>query len=181
MFLKKSMAIAAVVAAGMTFVATPAFASASSTSNGETVVVGGRTFGPEDGVETTTESYTITPGSGETVGSQYPTDPVPGKFQTKATWGASYATSDEYVQYFYRGKAKAAANVYSGKRIIKVCIQYTRNGKGVADKRCSSATSNGSSWTAGPETTSNATDATYVSGPRTIFNISTTRVDPGIR
>jgi hypothetical protein len=178
---KKSAAIAAVLAAGLSsLVATPAFAE-DATTGSETITVGGREFGPEDGLVTTTESFEITPGTGETVGSVFPTDRVPGTIQPLADWGSSYARSSEYVQYFYKGTAKAAANVYSGKRIVQVCIQYTRSGKGVADKRCSNASSNGSSWSAGAEAVSYPTDAAYVSGPRTIFNISTSRIDPGIR
>ncbi|MBM7473783.1 hypothetical protein [Curtobacterium herbarum] len=178
---KKTAAIAAVLTAGMTsFVATPAFADGDAASQ-DSITINGREFGPEDGLVTTTESFEITPGTGDTVGSTYPTDRAPGVIQPLADWGSSYARSSEYVQYFYKGTAKAAANVFSGKRIVQVCIQYTRSGKGVADKRCSNAKSNGSSWSAGAEAVSYAADAAYVTGPRTVFNISTSRIDPGIR
>ena len=178
----KGMAVLALVAAGITFAAAPAFADDDSGTAGTsgTVEVGGREFGPADGVSVTTESFEITPGTGETLGAEWGGNSTPGTITPQVYWGTSYAYSTEYAYLFYHGVAKAAANVYSGQRIIQVCIQYTRNGAPIADKRCSSAVSNGIAWSAGPEVGSWATDSPYDGGPKTIFNIQTTRIDPRI-
>jgi hypothetical protein len=190
MKLYKALAVSFLMASSMALTALPASAleesaSSSMTKVGEstttgTVKVGDREFGPSDGVTTTTESFEITPGTGSTVGVNWASTPKKGQVGTLATWGQSYATSTEYVQFFYRGAAKAAANVYYNERIVQVCIQYTRNGVGVADRRCSIASSNGSSWYAGPEVLSYAADDVGTYAPRTVFNISTTRINPNV-
>lgn len=175
----KGIAVLVLVAAGITFAAPPAIADDDSGTSG-TVEVGGREFGPADGVSVTTESFQITPGTGETVGAEYGGSSTAGMMTPQVYWGSSYAFSTEYAYLFYHGVAKAAANVYSDKRIIQVCIWYSRDGVLVADKRCSSAVSNGIAWSSGPETESWAADSPYLEGPRTIFNIQTTRIAPNI-
>ncbi len=179
MKLHRGIGTLALVAAGITFAASPAIADDDSSTSG-TVEVGDRKFGPADGVSVTTESFEITPGTGATVGVRYSTSPTPGMITPLATWGTSYANSTEYAYLFYHGVAKAAGNVFSGERIIKVCIQYTRSGVAVADKRCSSASSSGSSWLSGSEVESWASDSPELVGPPTVFNIETTRINPTI-
>jgi len=179
MKLYKGIAMFALVGGLIPLAASPAMANTQDETQ-ETVVVDGREYGPEDGVSVTTESFELTAGELESVGVEYGSAPSEGDFGTRAAWGASYATSTEYVQYYYKGAAKAAGNVYSGQRIIQVCIQYTRSGVGVADRRCSNASSNGSRWAAGPETLSYATDSLSLNGPKTVFNIQTTRINPNI-
>ena len=99
-----------------------------------------------------------------------------------ATWGASYAISTEWwSQLGYDGKAKAAANLYAGLRIIQVCIWYTRDGEGVVGaKVCSNANSPNCVWVPGPEKTTSAWDSLNPFAPPTVFNISTVRISPGI-
>src|SRR5690606_3816445 len=43
-------------------------------------------------------------------------------------WGSSCAYAEEILYLMYRGYGYAAANVYSGKRIISVCFWWTRAG-----------------------------------------------------
>lgn len=109
------------------------------------------------------------------------TSPGLGGISPQFTWGTSYAISTETVQLFYSGKAKAAANIYSGKRIIQVCIWYTRAGAGVVGpKVCSNADSSTGAWRPGPEKTTSAWDSLNPFDPPTNFNVSTVRIDPGI-
>ncbi|MDY0827773.1 hypothetical protein SK224_01400 [Microbacterium sp. BG28] len=146
-----------------------------------TVVIDGRTFGPEDGVQVTEEWLPLPePGSGETVGVEWGTTPPSGTITPMVYWGTSYAYSVETAFVWYSGYAKAAANVYQGERIIQVCIQFQRGGKGIADQRCSTASSNGSSWSAGAEAVSYATDSLGLNDPQTVMYIKTTRINPGI-
>ncbi|MBB5642746.1 hypothetical protein [Cryobacterium roopkundense] len=179
----KGSAVLALVVAGITFAVSPAIADEGSgtVDDSGTVMVGGREFGPEDGVSVTTESIEITPGTGATVGVEYGSTATPpkGMVTPQVYWGTSYAYSTEYAYLFYRGVAKAGGNVYSSQRIIQVCIHYTRNGVSVADKRCSNASSSGG-WHAGSEVVSNAADSPAWTGPPTILNITTTRINPGI-
>ncbi len=176
-------ALAAVIVVGG---ALPAMAENGSTDGSgsehpATVSVGKRTFDSADGVEVTRQAVEIDKSkTGTTVGVQFTSTPAPGAITPFAVWGSSYATSTEYAYLLYRGAAKAGANVYSGKRIIQVCIQYTRGGVGIADKRCSTARSTGSTWVAGGETLSYATDSLGLNDPHTILNIWTTRVNPNV-
>lgn len=96
-----------------------------------------------------------------------------------ATWGSSYAISSEYLQIYYRGKARAAGNVYDGKRIVRVCISYSRGGVAKSDKVCSSAAQMGTGlWSPGAEAVTTTWDSINPVAPQTIFNIQTTRINP---
>lgn len=141
-------------------------------------VADGRTFGPEDGYSVTTESYPITPGD-EPLEVLFGDSLPPETVSPFATWGSSYATSTEYAQFFYVGKARAAGNVFSGERIIKVCIWYSHPGRS-SNTVCSSATSNGSTWSAGSEASVSFVDNFSVNWPQTTFHIQTTRINPNI-
>lgn len=139
----------------------------------ETVVVNGTTYGPEDGVEVTVDSFQLTPG-GDPVGIQL------GSPYTRDVWGSSYAISKEIAYAWYRGTAKAAANVYNGQRIIKVCIWYSQPGRANSPTVCSSASSNGTSWSPGGEVAVTFADNLSDNWPSSVFNIQTTRIDPRI-
>lgn len=143
----------------------------------QTVVVSGQEFGPEDGVEVITESYDVNPGEGP-VGSIY--EAAPTGISPLATWGSSYAISKETAQLYYKGRAKAAANVYSGKRIIKVCIWYSQGSVYVSGTVCSSASFTGSSWKVGSEKSVGQWDNLSVNWPQTTFRIQTTRINPSV-
>lgn len=180
MKVRRGIAVLGIFAAlGLPFAASPAFASDESAES-ETVVVNGREFGPEDGVTVTEETFVIEPGSGETVGEQWATTPAPGTVSPMAAWGASYATSTEIAQLAYLGKAKAAANVYNGQRIIKVCFSYWWGQSNRTGWQCSSASSNGSQWTAGAEKSYTFWDNLSINWPQTVFHIQTTRINPQI-
>ncbi|WP_152030799.1 hypothetical protein [Agromyces aureus] len=151
--------------------ATSAVAAEPGTS--DSVVVNGTTYGPEDGVVVTLDSIPVIPGS-EPVGLEL------GNPYARDTWGSSYAISAEIAYAWYRGTAKAAANVYAGKRIVGVCIWYSQVGRANSQTVCSNASSNGSSWTPGGEVAVGWADNLSDGWPATQFNIRTTRVDPGI-
>jgi hypothetical protein len=95
-------------------------------------------------------------------------------------WGASYATSSEYLYYAYIGKAKAAANIYNGLRIIQVCIWYTRAGLLVSDVACSTASSDTGAWLPGNIASVVCLDSLDPNAPTTFFNVQTSRIDPNV-
>lgn len=97
---------------------------------------------------------------------------------SRAAWGGSYATSTEIAWLYYVGKARAAGNVYQGKRIISVCIWYSRAGEIISNAKCSNATGNSVAWFSGPEVSVDAFDSLAWNDTPTIFNIRTTRIDP---
>lgn len=154
--------------------------SANARGNPNTVVIDGREYGPRDGLGVETLQYEIKPGSGP-VGAVWESKANRlGPITPQATWGASYAISTETLQLYYSGKAKAAGNVYSNKRIIQVCIWYTRDGVMKSAKVCSNAGTTNGYWSSGPEVTTGAWDTLDPWAPPTIFNISTVRINPNI-
>jgi hypothetical protein len=165
----------------MLFVALLALAAPAAGLAGsppKTVVIDGREYGPKDGLQVDTMQLAIVPGSGP-VGITF--DGTSGKHGSpipQLTLGTSYAISTETLQIRFDGKAKAAGNIYSGKRIIQVCIWYTRGGTQQGDKVCSNALDD--PWRAGPEKTTWCWDSLNPFDPQTQFVISTVRIDPRI-
>jgi hypothetical protein len=162
--------------------ASPSACQAEHGSAPKTVIIDGREYGPKDGVEVDTFSCELEPGSGS-VGIVFDgTQQSPGQVSPMITWGASYAISTEWwSQLGYDGRAKAAANLYSGKRIVQVCIWYTREGDGVVGaKVCSNASSPSGTWLPGPEVTTSAADSLNPFAPHTVFNFSTVRIGSGV-
>jgi hypothetical protein len=163
--------------------ATPVFADSPSACHSgnardhlKTVVIDGREYGPKDGLKVDTFQCEIEPGSGP-VGIVFGDTPQgPGSVTPQIAWGTSYAWSTETLLIRYDGKAKADANIFDGKRIIQVCIWYTRDGVQKGDKVCSTAASIGGSWLSGPEVTTWCWDD--LGSIHTIFNISTVRINP---
>jgi len=146
---------AVLITTGVCVAGAPA-ALAADNKEPTSVVVDGREFGPADGLTVTSETYGTLSGAG--------------------VWGTSYGTSKEYVAV-YRGKVKAAGNVYGGQRIIKVCMWYHHPGR-TSSTVCSSASSNGSRWTAGSEKTLSFVDNLSDNWPTTSFEVRTTRINP---
>ena len=95
-----AMLAVGLMAAGVAMAATPAVADERDRS-GETVVIDGREFGPEDGLEVITESYEMKPG-GEPVGAEFP-PAVTGEITPLVYWGSSYACAEEILYLMYRG------------------------------------------------------------------------------
>lgn len=161
--------------------ATPALAGSPSGDSRKTVVINGQEYGRKDGLQVDTVQFEVARGTGPVGAGFQGSATRPGSVTPQATWGASYAISTETLQFFYNGKAKAAGNVFAGLRIIQVCIWYTRAGAGVVGaKVCSNADPNTGVWRPGPEVRTSATDSLNPFDPQTIFNISTTRINPGI-
>ena len=155
-----------------------------------TIVISGHQLTAADGLTKTTESYEIVPGGGP-VGATYGSGALTlnsdvasplhastqGVVSPMTAWGASYAYSKEILHLGYVGYAKAAANVYSGQRIVEVCFWYTRGGVQLIPTTCSEASFNGG-WNAGAEVTYSVNDTLDPNAPHTIFNISTWRIPP---
>ena len=97
-----------------------------------------------------------------------------------ASWGSSYATSTEIVQLYYQGKAKAAANIHGGKRIIRVCFWYSRGGSVISPTVCSNASSSTGAWRAGPEKRDGVWDSLDPNAPVTKFHYSITKINPNV-
>ncbi len=164
-------------AAAVAVLGSPA-AMAADEPDPTTGTVAGHTYGPEDGYEVVEEVYPLVDATGP-IEVFYQDAPAPDQIVPMTTWGTSYATSTEIAQFVYYGKAKAGGNVYSGKRIIQVCIWYSHPGR-TSSTVCSSASSNGSSWSAGSEKTLTFVDNLSLNWPQTSFHVSTTRVSPNI-
>jgi hypothetical protein len=148
-----------------------------------TVVINGRTFGPKDGLKIETFQFELQDGSGPVgvVFGDTPNEPGTVTPLDATYWGTSYAISTEDLFLFYTGRAKAAANVYNGKRFVQVCIWYYREGDGIVGaKVCSNATDTGYQWLPGTEVVTTATDTPIPWAPHTIFNISVVQIDPQI-
>jgi hypothetical protein len=173
------MVAVGVMSVGLALSAGPAVAGETTEETGETVVINGREFGPEDGLVITEESFELKPG-GESVGQWFPSTPAPGEIGPMANWGASYAYTNEIAQLLYRGYGHAAGNVYSGLRIIGVCFWWTRGGARLSPDTCSNAWSTGSSWNPGLHVGRDQWDTLDPNAPPTVFNIRTTRIQPGI-
>ncbi|RPF27778.1 hypothetical protein EDD32_2276 [Georgenia muralis] len=159
-----------------------AYASGATGDEGlapKTEVIGGREYGSEDGLVVDVEQFAIVPG-GDPVGRYFGTTVSPGQITPMVQWGTSYAISTEVVQLRYDGKARAAGNIYSGLRIINVCFWYSRGGTNVSSEKCSSARLSGTTWSAGPEVTHSVWDSLNPGAEQTVFNIRTTRIDPGV-
>jgi hypothetical protein len=156
----------------------PVSAASPSSTDSHSVVIDGRKFGPKDGLQIDTYRIELTSGSSDEVGMIFTDAPSTGGVSPMVTWGSSYAITTEDWQWWYHGRAKAAANVYDGKRIIQVCIWYTRGADRISPKVCSNATDNSGYWVAGPEKTTECTDTIDPFAPPTVFNISTARIDP---
>lgn len=151
-------------------------ASPDDAVDDHTVIINGIEYGPEDGLEVDTQQIELQPGEGP-VGVFYGESGE--DIMPLATWGSSYAISSEYLEIYYRGKAKAAGNVYDGKRIVKVCIWYTRGGEMKSDQKCSSAAQMGTGlWAPGAEVITTTWDSINPVAPKTIFQIQTTRINP---
>lgn len=163
--------------------ATPALAGSPSGSgkgsSTDKLVIGGREFGPQDGLEVDVKNVPIKRGSGDLV-FDFQDKVKHGTVTPQMTWGSSYAISTETAQIRYDGKAKAAANVYVDKRIIQVCTWYTRDGVQKGDKVCSNATSDGFRWYAGTEKTTWCWDDVNPFAPKTLFNFSLARINPNV-
>ena len=168
--------------------ATPAFADSPSRSESEkarknpkTIVIDGREYGPKEGLKVDSLQFEIEPGSGPVGVVFEDTSNGGGPITPEVAWGASYAISTEWwSQLGYDGKAKAAANIFAGQRIIQVCYWYTRGGQLVSAIYCSNATSNGVAWAPGGEVTSAVWDSLDPFAPQTIFHVDTARINPGV-
>lgn len=170
-----AVACVAVLVSGAAF---PAQATEDESESSRTVVVDGRTFDSDDGLVVVEESYPITEVGGAPVGNVWATAPD-GDIGPLAAWGASYAYSEHPTDFTYYGYGHAAGNVYAQQRIVKVCFFFTQ-GTRTSATTCSSATSNGSSWSPGPHAFAPFADSLDPNAPVTVFNIQTTRIAPNI-
>lgn len=142
------------------------------------VTVGGRTYGPAEGLEVQSGEIELTgTGNGAVAASQLEAATLAGKTYT---WGSSYASTTERVQLRYTGRAFAAANVYGGKRIIQVCFKYRRDGRDVSPRKCSQASSATGKWVSGRVASYSIWDTLDPFAAKTTFSYSTSRIDPRV-
>lgn len=175
---KLARVLVGVVVATSLMTAAPSVVLANEPPDPDTVVIGGREYGPEDGLVVETSQYES---GGEPVGEIMgrPSSSQRG-FAPLATWGSSYAISEEFAFVRHDGRARAAANIFNGLRIIEVRFWYTRNGVRLNSDTISRARSDGTRWIAGPEVRASVNDSLGFNDPPTIFNIRTSRIDPRV-
>ncbi len=152
---------------------------ASDTTAPKTIVINGQEYGARDGLRVDSYECAIRPGSGPvgaTFGSDQPSGH--GSVPPMIVWGASYAISTEWgSQLGYDGKARAAANISNGQRIIQVCMWYERNNSKVSGVYCSTAVSMGGSWISGNEATMSCWDS-LLPWEVTVFHWSRVLINP---
>lgn len=173
----------AVAAAGitvLTLLASATTASAATPSpddTGGTVVIGGRTLGPAQGLSVVEETYVETPGT-TPVGFN---PPAPAGTVTPM-WvsGSSYAYSVEHLELFYTGYGRAGGNVVNGQRIVRVCFWWTRAGATSSNTYCADAAYSGGHYSPGPEVMGSYDDSLNPNAPTTYFHVAVTRIDPNV-
>lgn len=179
--MRRSRILAIGVVAVMSAIVTSPALAAGPEDRPDTVIIDGRTFGPDEGVEVVTGTEKLKRGSGQ-VAVIFDSESKGGITPLK-TWGASYAISEETLQIRYDGRAKAAGNLWGSpsKRIIKVCIWYERPaGVQQGDRVCSTAHSDGARWIAGAEATTWCWDDLNPFAPVTQFKWALTLIAPNV-
>jgi len=170
--------VACATALCLTTTSTVAVAAPGTPAPADTyITVDGKTYGPEDGAEV--ETFEVDADQID-FDASFPTDVSPGQVIPAARWGSSYATSTHRAELIYTGKAKAAANIFKGKRIIRVCFWYSRGGKRLTSKICSKASSTSGRWQAGKEVQKTIRDSLGWNDPKTKFHYETGRINPGV-
>ena len=165
-----AMFIAALSAPGL---AASASASVTGTAGWDAsddvtpIVVDGSTFGPDDGL-VVTEGSTLVGVGGSAL-----------RANASYTWGSSFARSRERLQFWYDGSARAAANVFSSKRIVQVCFQYKRGTSNVGGA-CSNASFRSCPPSSGSTATKTVRDSLDPNAPVTRFTYSTSRINPSV-
>jgi hypothetical protein len=144
------------------------------------VMINGRTFGPKDGLTIETGEIALSGGAApaRTAAQLGTSDALFGASTT--SWGSSYASTSESAQLRYTGKAYAAANIYSSKRIIDVCFQYKRAGKDLTGWVCSSADSSSGKWVPGKVASKSIWDTLNPTAPKTTFYYRKTMINPNV-
>lgn len=152
-----------VVAAALTACLLAIPTTASAVDNGDstsetTATVNGRTFGPADGLSVDPGKLTVLRGGGgrtvilESRTAAGVTPMVATGDLYKWSWGTSYVSTQESNYVWYYAKARAMANIYNSKRVVKVTGGYSLcNSNGTrynSPLLVSNATSTGSSWLA---------------------------------
>lgn len=178
-FIRKVAVATVTVGLSLSLGTLPSTGAIESSEADGVLIIDGRAFTEDDGLEYSFEEYEVGGDAPSQVGTVFADLISPGTISPFAAWGSSYAISTEVAQIRYDGKAKAAANVFEGKRIIQVCFWYSRGGSNVSSMKCSNATSS-NRWYAGPEVTHSVYDSLNPWAPKTIFHIQTARIDPTI-
>lgn len=154
------VAVAVAMAAGL--VGTDAAMAADPSDSPGVVVIGDRTFGPEDGL--VIESGQVALG---------PTQPgmVSPMAATVFTRGTSYASTDHPTIISYVGKSRAMANIYNSQRVIRASYKYTRGDGDAIGWQHSNAVANANcTWTAGAENSHTVFDNLLPGTPVTTFH-----------
>ncbi len=114
--------------------------------NADPITIGGRVFGPEDGLKLYTVSVPLNHNN-RSINTPMGWAPY---YNFYINWGSSWARNQEYTYALhYRGTTQAGGNIYRGERIIRTKITFKRDGKSLGTAQ-SNARLNGTSWSAGP-------------------------------
>jgi hypothetical protein len=155
-------------------------ATASYGANGKdgassgTVVIGGRTLGPAQGLAIHEEFYEETPGAGA-VGLNPPAPA--GTITPMWVSGSSYAYSQEILWMTYKGYGRAGGNVVNNERIVRVCFYWTQASR-TSTTYCADAAFSGGRYTPGPEVIGFFEDTLDPTAVKTYFHVAKTAIDP---
>lgn len=166
----------ALMVAGLPASASTVSPDGSSDGSSGTVSIGGRTYDSAD-LTTTEEVYEISD-DGSLVGFNPPAKPGGDVITPNWVSGSSYAYSQEIHWTDYKGYGRAGGNVVNGQRIIRVCFWWTRSGDPSSATTCADASFSGGYYSPGPEKIAFFADSLNPNAPKTIFHVSTTRIDP---
>ncbi|MCI1642865.1 MAG: hypothetical protein LKI38_10145 [Actinomyces sp.] len=145
-----------------------------STDEGPTIIVGGQTLGPEQGLTIEEETYLETPGS-DPVGYNPPAQA--GTVTPMWVEGPSFAYSTESAtEIEYVGRGRAGGNISNGKRIVRVCFWWTQDQRRSLTY-CGDAAFDGR-YSPGPEFVGSFRDTLNPVAPKTYFHVQVSRIDP---
>lgn len=173
---RRSLAALSAAAISVSLLASPGYASSTS-EDAESIVINGEEFGANEGLEIIEQSFEVVPGT--TTGTNFE-DPPTGEIVPMKAWGSSYAYSTEILWTTYRGTANAAANIYNGKRLVRVCFWWTRTGAADSAKTCANAKHLNGQWTPSGDVYGWFKDSLGLDDPKTYFHTSIALVDPNL-
>lgn len=165
-----TVAVAVAMIAGMG--GTGGAMAADGDDSPEVVVIGDRTFGPEDGLVVESGEVTLARGRSRTA-----TPMSPEVFSR----GTSYASTNHPTPITYVGKSRAMANIYSSLRVIRASFKYTRDGNDVISWQNSNASvSSSCTWSAGAVKSHTVYDNLLPGTPITRFRYDFVSISPAV-
>jgi len=163
-----AVAVAMIVGMGWTGTAM----AADRDDSPEAVVIGDRTYGPEDGLVVESGEVALARTRPGTV------TPMAAKVFSR---GTSYASTNHPTFISYVGKSRAMANIYSSLRVVRASFKYSRGGNDVISWQHSNASvSSSCTWSAGAENSHTVFDSLDPNAPLTKFHYDFVSISPQV-